>query len=286
MKDMASLSQPQQSSEGADNTQNNLRQEENEVEEENQEDQESTVVFKFEPFVLAVECRSLDEATTFLSLAICSAFRESGLSSVEKRKIVSVRSSNRLEAPLVDRHLQLLVSKEYLLYLFQISNLKFKSNLKRIQRFQEAFVQKFCSPLVSEPSGDELSWGIVCHKVLGEHIRSFLRDKQLLSATFTNLLNVQHGKTPADQKTDFLALPITQLGYVALTSNEELKQALDVHIKTFEVVPKKKKNKIESENENKEELATTTPQFSRESSFQQFSFPVAKSKTKQQNGRS
>ncbi|KAK9151781.1 hypothetical protein Syun_010090 [Stephania yunnanensis] len=58
------------------------------------------LTFRFEPFILAVECRDLDLAQRLVSIAVASGFRESGISSASKRVIVGIRCSIRLEVPL------------------------------------------------------------------------------------------------------------------------------------------------------------------------------------------
>ncbi|XP_032420967.1 tRNA wybutosine-synthesizing protein 3 homolog isoform X6 [Xiphophorus hellerii] len=67
-------------------------------------------VLKFEPFVLHVQCRRLEDA-----------------------QLLAVRSTHGLEVPL-SRHGKLLVDEDYIQFLTQIANQKMEENLRRVQR--------------------------------------------------------------------------------------------------------------------------------------------------------
>ncbi|KAG2461644.1 TYW3 protein, partial [Polypterus senegalus] len=68
-------------------------------------------VFKFEPFVLHVQCHRLEDA-----------------------QLLAVRSTHCLEVPLT-REGQLLVTEEYIDFLVEVANQKMEENQKRIERF-------------------------------------------------------------------------------------------------------------------------------------------------------
>ncbi|XP_007543273.1 tRNA wybutosine-synthesizing protein 3 homolog isoform X2 [Poecilia formosa] len=68
-------------------------------------------VLKFEPFVLHVQCRRLEDA-----------------------QLLAVRSTHGLEVPL-SRHGKLLVDEDYIQFLTQTANQKMEENLRRVQRF-------------------------------------------------------------------------------------------------------------------------------------------------------
>lgn len=94
-------------------------------------------VLKFEPFVLHVQCRRLEDAQLMHSVAINSGFRNSGLTIGKTGKIISaVRSTHGLEVPL-SRCGSLLVTHDYIHFLCQICNQKLEENLRRISRFFE-----------------------------------------------------------------------------------------------------------------------------------------------------
>ncbi|XP_026169244.1 tRNA wybutosine-synthesizing protein 3 homolog [Mastacembelus armatus] len=92
-------------------------------------------VLKFEPFVLHVQCRKLEDAQLMHSVAINSGFRNSGLTVGKTEKIMmAVRSTHGLEVPLSHEG-RLLVGHEYIHFLTQIANQKMEENLRRIHRF-------------------------------------------------------------------------------------------------------------------------------------------------------
>ncbi|GAB6023333.1 tRNA methyltransferase tyw3 [Chamberlinius hualienensis] len=96
----------------------------------------SNAVFKFEPFVLHVQCETVEDARKVHSCAIASGFRNSGISISKKGKIIAaVRSTHGLEVPLSDEK-TLLVSHEYIGFLVKIANGKMAENEKRIKRSQ------------------------------------------------------------------------------------------------------------------------------------------------------
>ena len=104
---------------------------------ENPDQAQTSTNFKFEPFVLHCECRSLVAATGLLAVAIGAGFRESGIMNADKRVMLAVRGSLRIEAPVAVGS-ELLVPESYLLHLAQLGNSKLEENLKRIEKFYTA----------------------------------------------------------------------------------------------------------------------------------------------------
>ncbi|XP_039929056.1 tRNA wybutosine-synthesizing protein 3 homolog [Hirundo rustica] len=95
------------------------------------------VVFKFEPFVLHVLCRELQDAQLLHSVAIDSGFRNSGITVGRGGKItMAVRSTHCLEVPL-SRKGRLMVSEEYIEFLVHVANQKMEENIRRIDRFHK-----------------------------------------------------------------------------------------------------------------------------------------------------
>lgn len=94
-------------------------------------------VLKFEPFVLHVQCRQLEDAQLMHSVAIDSGFRNSGLTVGKTGKIITaVRSTHGLEVPL-SHDGTLLIPQEYITYLTQVANQKMEENHRRISRFYQ-----------------------------------------------------------------------------------------------------------------------------------------------------
>ncbi|CAI9087185.1 OLC1v1021196C3 [Oldenlandia corymbosa var. corymbosa] len=99
------------------------------------------LVFKFEPLIIAVECRDVQAASSLVSLAISCGFRESGITSVSKKRvIIAIRCSIRMEVPLGNTQ-KVMVSPEYLDYLIRVANDKMEANKKRTDLLFEALVR-------------------------------------------------------------------------------------------------------------------------------------------------
>ncbi|KAK7812312.1 hypothetical protein U0070_024582 [Myodes glareolus] len=95
----------------------------------------SSAVLKFEPFILHVQCRTLQDAQTLHSVAIDSGFRNSGITVGKRGKtMMAVRSTHGLEVPLSHKG-KLMVTEEYIEFLLTIANQKMEENKKRIERF-------------------------------------------------------------------------------------------------------------------------------------------------------
>ncbi|XP_052816279.1 tRNA wybutosine-synthesizing protein 3 homolog [Mya arenaria] len=92
-------------------------------------------VFKFEPFIMHIQCRGLEHAQAMLNAAVSSGNRNSGISVGNKGKfITAIRSTQSLEVPLTSKG-RLLVDEKYLQFLVSLANSKMVDNLDRIQRF-------------------------------------------------------------------------------------------------------------------------------------------------------
>ncbi|XP_072690185.1 tRNA wybutosine-synthesizing protein 3 homolog isoform X1 [Canis lupus baileyi] len=92
-------------------------------------------ILKFEPLVLHVQCRQLQDAQILHSVAIDSGFRNSGITVGKRGKtMLAVRSTHGLEVPLSHKG-KLMVTEEYIDFLLKIANQKMEENKKRIERF-------------------------------------------------------------------------------------------------------------------------------------------------------
>lgn len=114
----------------------------------------SSAVLKFEPFILHVQCRTLQDAQTLHSVAIDSGFRNSGITVGKRGKtMLAVRSTHGLEVPLSHKG-KLMVTEEYIEFLLTIANQKMEENKRRIERFynclQHAIERKTISNSHSE----------------------------------------------------------------------------------------------------------------------------------------
>ncbi|CAL5062533.1 unnamed protein product [Urochloa decumbens] len=99
------------------------------------------LVFRFEPMIVAVECRDADAAAALVAAAIRAGFRESGITSLQKRAMVAIRCSIRMEVPLGQTG-ELVVSPEYVRYLVRTANCKMEANKKRMDQFLDLLQTK------------------------------------------------------------------------------------------------------------------------------------------------
>ncbi|XP_004699384.2 tRNA wybutosine-synthesizing protein 3 homolog [Echinops telfairi] len=91
-------------------------------------------ILKFEPFILHVQCRQLQDAQLLHSVAIDSGFRNSGITVGKRGKtMLAVRSTHGLEVPLTHKG-KLMVTEEYIDFLLNLANQKMEENKKRIER--------------------------------------------------------------------------------------------------------------------------------------------------------
>ncbi|CAN4105808.1 unnamed protein product [Withania somnifera] len=103
-------------------------------------DHSHSLVFRFEPLIIAVECKDIEAAQFLVSLGILSGFRESGITSVSKRVIIAIRCSIRMEVPLGDCE-KLMVSPEYVEYLVELANEKMEANRRRTDSFLDVLLK-------------------------------------------------------------------------------------------------------------------------------------------------
>ncbi|KAL0023672.1 hypothetical protein WJX77_012323 [Trebouxia sp. C0004] len=100
------------------------------------------LIFRFEPFILAAECRDMPTAQQLVSVAREAGFRESGVTATKARIIAGIRCSLRLEVPVADAG-RMLVDKDYLQkYLVDFGNEKMEANWARTTRLHHLFQQK------------------------------------------------------------------------------------------------------------------------------------------------
>ncbi|XP_064520937.1 tRNA wybutosine-synthesizing protein 3 homolog isoform X2 [Pseudopipra pipra] len=125
------------------------------------------VVFKFEPFVLHVLCRELQDAQLLHSVAVDSGFRNSGITVGRGGKItMAVRSTHCLEVPL-SRKGRLMVSDEYIEFLVHVANQKMEENIRRIERFHKGLELALETAVPTDtlaPEGPEKSRPVYVHR--------------------------------------------------------------------------------------------------------------------------
>ncbi|CAN4096146.1 unnamed protein product [Withania somnifera] len=138
-------------------------------------DDSHSLVFRFEPLIISVECKDVEAAHFLVSLAILSGFRESGITSVNKRVIIAIRCSIRLEVPLGDNE-KIMVSPEYVEYLVELANEKMEANRRRTDNFLDTLLKNgFLGSTIS--NGEFLDDGTVCSSTM---------DSELLEKSLVN----------------------------------------------------------------------------------------------------
>ncbi|TRY63077.1 hypothetical protein TCAL_00861 [Tigriopus californicus] len=106
-----------------------------------------TLVLKFEPFILHLQCRTLRLAKQFHTLGLEAGFKNSGMTVGKRNKIVlAIRSAHGLEVPLSDAQSQILVTPDYFHHLCAKINDKWQVNTRMHQKLTNA-VEKYAIDL-------------------------------------------------------------------------------------------------------------------------------------------
>ncbi|CAG0893931.1 unnamed protein product [Cyprideis torosa] len=101
------------------------------------------VFLKFEPFVLHVDCASLESASSLLSVGLQSGFKNSGMvvGNHCRRFMVAIRSATSLECPLRLQNHGPLMTELGLAEVISECNRRLETNHQRIQRLQDGFAK-------------------------------------------------------------------------------------------------------------------------------------------------
>ncbi|RLV90083.1 tRNA wybutosine-synthesizing protein 3 [Spathaspora sp. JA1] len=117
------------------------------------------ILFKFEPLILHVKCRDLNQASKLYTIAMNCGFRESGIGSNYN---VAIRISIKLDIPIgyANEQDQLIsfVSKEYLEYITKLSNERFTENFRKLNQLYDAIEKMIGTkeqPVVKEETKEE-----------------------------------------------------------------------------------------------------------------------------------
>jgi len=91
------------------------------------------IIFKQEPCILAIACRSLEAATELLHKAReKSGWKESGIMNIGKRIMVELRSTEKLAQPIMDKS-KILVDDDFIKILVKESNKRLERTWKKIE---------------------------------------------------------------------------------------------------------------------------------------------------------
>ncbi|MGE0793194.1 MAG: tRNA wybutosine-synthesizing 3 family protein [Candidatus Woesearchaeota archaeon] len=101
----------------------------------------STIVrFKFEPLIIHICCKTIDDAKKLILICQEIGLKDSGIMSLNEKIIVKINGSERIDAPVgVDG--KLIVDENYLKFVTELANEKLKKTHEKIQKLQKIFLK-------------------------------------------------------------------------------------------------------------------------------------------------
>jgi len=96
------------------------------------------IKFKLDPCALHVVCKSLEDANELYSKAKLAGWKKSGIIAIDKRYVVELTSTERLEFPIIDKG-KILVGDEFLKILVKRANEKLKKTWKKIKSLEKSY---------------------------------------------------------------------------------------------------------------------------------------------------
>ena len=100
--------------------------------------------FRFEPFIVACECGTLETARMLVQIGREAGFRESGIVLGKDRIQATVRSATRTEIPVCEQGIMLIAESSWDVLLRIVSE-KFRKNGEKIDAFRHLFRTTFAS---------------------------------------------------------------------------------------------------------------------------------------------
>ncbi len=94
------------------------------------------IKFKLDPCALHVACRDLDSANKLYSKAKLTGWKKSGIIAINKRYVLELNSTERLELPIIDKG-KILVDDNFLRILVKRANQKLRNTWKKIRAFEK-----------------------------------------------------------------------------------------------------------------------------------------------------
>lgn len=95
------------------------------------------IKFKMEPCALHVSCRTFEQAQKLQENAKLAGWKKSGVISFEKRFVVEMNSTERLEFPVI-RKGKILVDDDFLKIVVENANEKLRKGWKKIKRMEKS----------------------------------------------------------------------------------------------------------------------------------------------------
>lgn len=101
------------------------------------EDVKGLVIFKQEPCIMHVACRTMENARKLIKLAQESGWKRNGIISSDKRIVVEINATDKMEMPIYFK--KSLVEDVYLEMILSEANKKLKSSWEKIKKLEESF---------------------------------------------------------------------------------------------------------------------------------------------------
>jgi len=95
------------------------------------------IKFKLDPCALHVVCKSLEDANKLYSKAKLAGWKKSGIIAIDKRYVIELNSTERLELPIIDNG-KILVDDDFLRILVKRVNEKLKNTWKKIKALEKS----------------------------------------------------------------------------------------------------------------------------------------------------
>ena len=105
--------------------------------EEVAEKNKGLIKFKLDPCALHVACESLEDAQKLVDKARLAGWKKSGIITADKRYIVELNSTERLEFPIINKG-EILVDDDFLKILVKRANEKLENTWKKIKALEKS----------------------------------------------------------------------------------------------------------------------------------------------------
>jgi len=98
-------------------------------------DSDELIYFKQEPVIIHVACKNLEDAQKLIELAMKCGWKRNGIISSDKRFVVELNATEKLEFPIF--HKKTLVNDNYLKLIVKEANKKLRLSWEKIERFEQ-----------------------------------------------------------------------------------------------------------------------------------------------------
>lgn len=100
-----------------------------------------TVWLRQEGMILHIACRTIESANEILDIARTIGFRRSGIIADNKKIIVEICSTEKMDVPISDNK-KLLVDRNYIRFIIKKANKKLESNNEKMNKFNSILVSQ------------------------------------------------------------------------------------------------------------------------------------------------